>query len=173
MAIIQILGALLTIGGTSAWGLLGVLKLRRRSRDLAELCRTVAALRSELVTRLAPVPELIAHLAAQADEPIAAFLREVELHLPSLGEHSLFEIWQTALTAAPQLKLTPPERAAFMEIPRALGRYELAEQRNALQAVQRTLERFANDAEQRRRADSKTRGFIGIAAGVFVVLILL
>jgi len=39
--------------------------------------------------------------------------------------------------------------------------------------VERQLERFATEAEERRRSDSKTRAFLGFAAGFFVVLILI
>jgi stage III sporulation protein AB len=150
-----------------------VFTLRRRSRILAELLRAVAAMRAELVTRLTPVPELISRVAAQSAEPVAGFFRAVEARLPSLGELSLFELWQSALGASPELMLTPQEYAAFCEIPRALGRYDIAEQRAALMTAERELERFARLAEDKRLSDSKTRAFTGVAAGIFVVLMLI
>ena len=169
---IRLIGAALVIAGTTAYGIAGVVALQRRSRTLAELLRTVAAMRSELVTRLTPVPTLISHLAEQSAEPVAAFLREVGARLGSLGEVTLTQIWSDALAAVP-LGLNDAERTAFCEVPHALGRYDLAEQRVALLSVERQLERFATEAEERRRSDSKTRAFLGFAAGFFVVLILI
>jgi stage III sporulation protein AB len=163
----------LLILGTSAWGLLGVTRLRRRCRILAELARALGALRAELVTRLEPVPQLISLLSSRTREPVASLFRNVEARLPQLGETSFYDIWGQAVTATPELLLEPEEQRELREVPRALGRYDVEEQRVALERAERRFEEFSRRADEKRDADSKTRACIGVAAGVFLALILI
>ncbi|MDR2420593.1 MAG: stage III sporulation protein AB [Oscillospiraceae bacterium] len=170
---IKLLGAALLIGGTSACGISGAMRLRRRARVLAELVRALAAMRGELVTRLAPVPELIERAERQSAGPVGAFFRNVRLRLGELGDTALYELWSGAVGATPELMLTEEEAAVLREAPRALGRYDLAEQRDALLRAERRFEEFVRRADAKRDAEFKTRALLGAAAGVFVALLLL
>jgi stage III sporulation protein AB len=149
------------------------MRLRRRARALAGLARALAAMRSELVTRLAPVPELIERAERQSEEPVSAFFRNVRLRLGELGDTALYELWSDALRGTPELLLTGEESAALREAPRALGRYDLAEQRDALLRAEGQFEEFSRRAGAKRDAEFKTRALLGAAVGVFAALLLL
>ena len=170
---IKALGAILIICGTGAWGVAGVVKLRRRCRILAELTGAVVALRSEITTRLTPVPELISRLACETAAPAGTFFKNVEERLGNIGVLTLYDIWEKALCATPELSLQRDEQDALREVPRALGRYDIDEQRLALTRTERQLEQFLQRARDTQTRDSKIKGTIGVAAGIFIVLLLI
>ena len=170
---IKAFGVILVICGTSAWGVFGVLRLWRRCRILAELTGAVGAIRSEITTRLTPVPELISRLASETGEPVRSFFTSIVTRLGDIGEYTLYEIWYDALTNTPELLLLGDERDALREVPRALGRYDLEEQRLALSHTEQQLEQFRQRACDARVRDSKIKGTIGVAAGLFIVLLLI
>jgi stage III sporulation protein AB len=109
----------------------------------------------------------------QTAEPVRAFFRNVRRSLGGLGDMALYELWGRAVEETPELLLTEEEVSALRETPRALGRYDIAEQRDALLRAERRFEAFARRAAEKRDADSKTRAFIGAAVGVFAALLLL
>ncbi|NLB29250.1 MAG: hypothetical protein GX823_03355, partial [Clostridiales bacterium] len=165
--------AILVICGTSAWGISGVMRLKKRCRILAALTGAVGAIRSEITTRLTPVPELISRMALETAEPVKSFFKNVESRLGDIGVLTLYDIWDEALRGTPELSLLGDELDALKEVPRALGRYDLEEQRLALGRTERQLEQFLQRAREISGRDSKIKGFIGIAAGIFIVLILI
>jgi stage III sporulation protein AB len=130
-------------------------------------------MRSEIVTRLTPVPELMERMALQTAVPVSSFFRNIHARLGELGSVALYDIWAQTIDAAPELLLSQEERAALRELARSLGRYDAAEQRAALERAERSFEEFARRADERRGADSKTFAALGAAAGVFIVLILI
>ena len=170
---LKAIGAVLVICGTSAWGISGVIKLRRRCGILAELIGAIGTIRGEITTRLTPVPELISHLARETGGAVGLFFKNVEAKLGALGEQTLYDIWSTALENTPELLLQGDELNALREVPRALGRYELEEQRLALLRVETLFEQFRLRAAEKRTSDAKVKGVAGFCAGVFIVLLLI
>lgn len=173
MNMVKLLGALLVICGGCAWGVLEVMRLKRRCRILNELTSAVGAMRSEITTRLTPVPELISRMTRESAEPVRTFFVNVEKRLGSIGEATLYDLWGEALSETPELSLLQDELDALSDVPRALGRYELEEQRLALNRTERQLEQFSERAKQVYERDSKIKGFIGVAAGILIALLLI
>ena len=170
---VKALGAILIICGTSAWGISGVFRLKRRCRILAEMTGAIGAIRSEITTRLTPVPELITRIARETEEPVRSFFRSVEGRLEDIGALTLYDIWDDALTNTPELLLLRDEVEALRAVARALGRYDLEEQRLALSRAERQLEQFLQGARDIRARDSKIKRIVGVAAGIFIVLLLI
>lgn len=169
---IKLCGAVLLVAGTSAWGAMGVMRLRRRCRILADLVRSMAALRGELTTRLAPMPEVLERMEREFSAPVAEFFGAVRLRLDELGAATLFELWSDASERA-ELCLTAEERSVLRDAGRTLGRYDIDEQRAALERAERELTQLCRRAEQRCDRDSRTRAFVGVAVGLFATLLLI
>ena len=55
----------------------------------------------------------------------------------------------------------------------SLGRYDIGEQRSAIAYAERRMDEFLHKAEADREKNSKVHAFLGVAAGVFAVVILL
>ena len=87
--------------------------------------------------------------------------------------YSFAAIWRRSVETTPELLLTEQETQTLAELGFSLGRYDAKEQSNALSYTIRRMEIFLQKAEAQRDKDSKTQAFLGVAAGVFAVIILL
>ena len=170
---IRLLGALLMLAGSASWGFSGVLRLNRRARALAALTEAVGIIKSEVCDRLSPVPELLETLINRADRPADDFFRRVYKKLPKLGKSTFPEIWRQAAEESTALCLKETEKTALFALGNALGRYGAAEQGRELDYLARRFEGFLRDAEAEKKRDSGMHAALGLAAGVFCVIILL
>lgn len=170
---IRLIGAVLITAGTAAWGLLGVFRLRSRVKSLSAIVSALGVMKSEICDRLTPMPELLKLLAADATYPASALFINASEKIPSLGSKPFSAIWNQAVQDTPELLLTPPEALVLKELGMSLGRYDTGEQRSALLYAERRMDEFARKAEMERERNSKVHAFLGVAAGLFAVVILL
>ncbi|MDR1299652.1 MAG: stage III sporulation protein AB [Oscillospiraceae bacterium] len=168
---VRIVGAVLMMAGTTAWGLDGVMKLRGRCKSLRAITSALGVMRSEICDRLTPVSELAEALGAQAQYPVNIFFQNLTAGMRELGNARFSEIWQNAVTGTVQLQLTAREAITLSELGLSIGRYDVDEQRDSLLYVQRQMEEYAALAESTRSANSKLRAFLGVAVGIFAIII--
>ena len=168
---IKLIGAILLIGGTAAWGISGVLRLRARCRSLTSITHALGVMQSEICDRLTPMPELLSQLGEEAEYPARLLYKNAENKLSTLGNTHFGAIWRQAVTATPELLLTAPEEAALVELGTSLGKYNVEEQKNAISYTRRRLEEYVKRAEIVRETDSKVRAFLGVASGIFAVVL--
>ena len=170
---IRLIGAAMMIAGASAWGLLGVWRLKARAQTLFSLCAALGEIRNEVACRLTPVPEVIARVSQDGDGPVAAFFRRVEKKLPLLGSVSFGELWRQAAEESPEMLLRETEKTALSAFGQALGRYDAETQERELSYLLGRFEGFLRDAETEKKRDARMHAALGLAAGLFCVIILL
>jgi stage III sporulation protein AB len=170
---IRFIGAVLLITGAAAWGLMSVLKLRSRVKNLGALISALSVMKSEICDRLTPMPELLKQLGNEATYPASLLFKNASDKMPSLGSRSFSAIWSQAVLNTPELLLTPQEALVLTELGMCLGRYDIGEQRSAIQYAQRRMDEYSRKAETDRERNSKVHAFLGVAAGLFAVVILL
>ena len=170
---LRALGAAMMIFGASAWGVLGVVRLRERVRSLEAITAALGNVRCEICDRLTPLPEVISKLASEANYPASALFRKAEKKLSKLGSASFPELWREAVNETPELMLTKRENMAISDLGLTLGRYNADEQRREIEYMTGRFEKFLDEAETERKRDSKMHAALGVAAGVFCVIILL
>jgi stage III sporulation protein AB len=168
---IRAIGAILMLAGTTAWGLDGVMKLRGRCKSLQAITSALGVMRSEICDRLTPVSELAEALGKQAQYPVNLFFQNLSEGMRELGNSRFSEIWQDAVTGTVQLQLSPREAITLSELGLSIGKYDVDEQRDSLLYVQRQMEEYASLAERTCRTNSKLRAFLGVAAGIFAIII--
>ena len=171
---LSIIGAILLIGGSAAFGFSSVMRLRARSRNLQMIASALGVMQSEICDRLTPMPELLANLAVEMQQPVSLLFKNAEESMKSgLGALSFAEIWKQAVTETTELMLTAQEAGVLSELGLWLGRYNPEEQKTSLQYTQRRIEEFMRRADNERDTNSKTHAFLGVAAGIFAVVILI
>lgn len=170
---IRLFGALLITAGTAAWGLMNVFRLRRRVVCLQSLAGAVGLMASEICAALTPMPELLRRLSDDAAYPASCLYKNASEKMSALGDKPFSSIWTRAVRETPELLLTSEESLALEELGLFLGRYDVDEQKSALRRAQRRIEDFERRAEAERVRNSKVYGFLGFAAGVFAVVVLL
>ena len=170
---IKIIGAVLLVAGTAAWGLAGVMRLRNRAKNLAALASAVGAMKSEICDRLTPTPEVFEMLAAEAQYPANLLFRNASERMGAIGQKPFSDIWRGAAENTPELLLNAGEIDALCELGLFLGRYNVEEQRSAFDRAGRRLEEFTGRAESLRDTNSRMHAFLGVAAGLFAVVVLI
>lgn len=170
---IRIIGAVLITAGAAAWGLLGVFRLRSRVKNLGTIVSALGVMKSEICDRLTPMPELLKQMANEATYPASLLFKNAEQKISSLGSKPFSSIWGQAVVNTPELLLTSQEELVLTELGMSLGRYDIGEQKNAIQYAERRMSEFSRKAETERERNSKVHAFLGVAAGLFAVVILL
>ena len=170
---IRFIGAVLITLGTVAWGLLGVFRLRGRVKSLRAVTSALGIMKSEICDRLTPMPELLRNMADEATYPASQLFKNASERMTSIGMKPFSAIWSQAVKNTPELLLKPPEELVLTELGVRLGRYDITEQASAIQYTQRRMEEHIRKAEAERDNNSKVHAFLGIAAGLFAIIILL
>jgi len=170
---LNVVGAVLIIGATAAVGLSSVWRMRARVRVLSGLIVAIEAMKNEICDRLMPIPELLEQLARESDVPVDQLFHRAIREMADIGIQSFYFIWKAAVESAQTLELTKEERQTLIDLGRTLGRYDTEQQREALTYTLRRLEGHLRRAEEECTKHSRVHAVLGIAVGVFVVVILL
>lgn len=168
----RMLGAVLVIAGCGALGLAGVARLDGRVRDLGGLAAGLDALQRELGWRLAPLPQALDTAAKAARGTAADFFSRCARGSREPDGQPFQQIWNTALSAAP-LRLTAEDRVLLERLGPVLGRYDGDSQRLALEDTAAGLRSLQGDAADDRRRLGRVYGVLGMAAGLFVAILLI
>ena len=161
------LGALLIVSGTTFCGAAAARRLGRRTRVLASLASAAEMLASEIEFCMNPLPVIMGKLARRY-ETLAPLFGPCAKSIT--GESGFEANWSEAL-AASGLPLNADERTLLLELGGVLGRYDAQGQQNALAQVKRRLSDMLADARAEQAAKSKLFGFMGVAAGLLIVIL--
>jgi len=167
------MGAALVIGASAAFGLGSMWRMSLRVRVLRDLLTALGTMKNEICDRTTPLPTLIDHLAAETKPPVYRFFHRLQQKMADLGTRSFYAIWREAVEESGELELEETERATLADLGKTLGRYDIEEQAHTLRYTIRRLEGFLERAEEKKRLQGKVHAVLGMAVGVFVVLILL
>ena len=167
------LGAVLIIGATAALGFSSMWRMGARVKILTGLITALETMKSEVCDRLTPIPELLEQLAREADAPVDRFFQRVAEQMGTIGLRSFYLIWKTAVENSGDLELLEAEKQTLIDLGRSLGRYDTEQQREAFSYAHRRLETYLRRAEEDRAKGGRVHAVLGIAVGVFVVIILM
>ena len=169
----RLVGAILIVGATAAMGLSSVWQMEKRVRNLSGILTSLKTMKREICDRMTPMPELLEQLRSEAEPPVDQFFAQVIRQMENIGAKSFYSIWKSAVESAPDLALTEREAQALADLGRTLGRYDIEEQRSALDDTIGRMEDFWKAAVEERRSRGKVHAILGLVAGMFVVIILL
>ncbi len=170
---LKFIGAILLTAGAALWGFSGAKSLKDRASALSSITASIELMGYELCDMLTPVPELFGLLARQAPKPACILFQNAEERLKEIGAVPFSELWHEAIRDTHELMLTEQEILALSELGFSLGKYEIEEQRKAIETAKKQFEAFAKKAEEERDKNWKSQAFLGVAAGLFAVIILL
>jgi stage III sporulation protein AB len=170
--LIRLVGAVLLTGGSSALGFGAVRHLRDRVRQLRQLTEGLETVQRELGWRAAPLPEALCRAAEATKGPPSQFFQLCAQGAEHLNGRPFSQVWRQAAEAS-QLRLEPEDAEVLEQLGGVLGRYDGESQTQALEmAVSRLEEQRAQAAAQRDRL-GKVYGALGVAAGLFLLILLI
>lgn len=168
------LGALLVIGACTTLGLNARSKLRRRITVLSAMLDAIAFLRAEIEGPHTPLPELIDTLAHSENPDQSHLFREIQKRIERMPGMSLGYHWSsTVRDFAEDFCLGQEETAILRDASSFLGRYDAGQQLECLKYTTARLESCRKQACLEYRQHGNAYRTCGIAAGIFMVLILM
>ena len=170
---LKLIGAILVITGTCAWSGGGILRLKRHNDTLSGMISALHIMKSEICVRLSTMPEVAALLEKTIPYPVNTFFALVKKNLSKLGDMPFEEIWKKSIEGCGDLVLYEHEKTALIELGLSLGKYDIEEQKSAVLLAITRLEMFKKKAEAKKEHDTRIRAVLGMASGVFAVMILL
>ena len=166
------IGAALILAASCAFGAGMTKSLKTRVRHLSSLCQALLILKSEICTRLTPLSDAFEKLSREGP-PAASGLFDLALEgMKELGSVSMLSIWHSAVEGS-GLQLTDEERDCLSGVGAVLGSSDIEAQAAALDNAVDRFRMALPAAEEKCASDGKANAMLSMAAGIFVVLILL
>lgn len=169
---LQLIGAVLLLCASATFGFLAVQGLKERVKQLHFLITALEEMERELHCRLTPMPELLAALEARIPGPVGAFFSLCVSGLHNLGGRPFSKVWSEALEAA-DLHLEEGDRILVEELGSCLGRYDGQRQCDSIVQTRMRLEEHLADAAEQRNRLGRVYGTLSLAAGAFLVIVLI
>ena len=169
---VKILGAALILFGTCAWGFQRVKKLAYHVTTLDGVIASLERMKNEICVGFVPMKSVMERMSENADGPMREFFAEVSDKMEGLRRESFEMIWCTGVENARQLKLDRDERAVLSSLGAVLGKYDRRTQRSYIDKACSELARFRERAEHDREVNTRVHAYLGIAAGIFSVVVL-
>lgn len=164
------LGALMIIAGCVSIGGMTLRERRERVETLYALCAALRTMRAELITRLAPLPEVFHTLAENGAGAAGEFFAALYADMDSLGECGLAAIWQGACLRALCI-LRGDEVAAISALGAQLSLGSAEAAAEAVEACEGVL--HAAYLREKERLPQARRLCIGVAAAAGAMLVIL
>ena len=142
---------------------------RDRLQCLDSLIFSLGLMKAELSTNLASIPELCRILASEAKKEAADFFGELGKSFDMLGEENFASLWKKSAVKCLPL-LNEDELAEFISLGSVLGRYELAEQVNALNSCMEFMSLRLKELRLRYPADAKLSLGVSTAAALMILI---
>jgi len=170
---IKIIGALMIVCGTAAWGIGSVMRMKNRVVTLRSLITSLDIIKDEICVNLTPLPKVMELAWKASPKPASRFYKSVYSKVPEIPQEGFFGIWMKSLDECKELTMDTEERDVLIRLGSGLGKYDFDSQGRVIASAKRNLERIEDRAEKERAANSKLHAFLGVAAGMMAVVVLI
>jgi len=170
---VKAIAAGLILMACSGMGFVLASSYTQRVYHLRELIRLMQVLESEIQFSRTTLPTFLAVQAPLFRGVVGRFLTALSQGLQAGTGESFAALWQQALGILADNGLPPDVLEDLHFCGAALGRSDAAEQSKQIQQLLIRLERALAAAEQERDQHVRLWQYLGVAAGLFLVLLLI
>lgn len=167
------IGALLILASAAGIGASFSNDLKGRCMELRLLKQMIYMLRGEIKYTKTPLPEAFASIAVRMKEPFGSFLEELAKQLASLENQSFGELWNNQIKA--QLSgshLKREDKEQLGGLGEVLGYLDMEMQLSSIDLYLEQLELRIQDAQRAAQTKQKLYQSLGVAGGIFLVILL-
>lgn len=167
---LKLAGAALVVAASGALGAMSAKRLAERAAALAAFQRALELMRSEICARLTPLPEVMALLAGETEEPARSFFALCVLKEREKRGGPFAAVWSAALASLDGI-IGDAGTEAMRELGGTLGRFDAERQGEVIAAAGRRIGALLEKAELERAREGRSRAAIGLAAGAAMAII--
>ena len=169
---LKLLGVLLVVVGSAAFGFGSASGIRRQIRLLQELIARLQDMKSQIAYRMTPLPELLEQMAVACHTELAAFFTAFAENMTGNMLMSVPVAASMALECTHNLPLDAEGQETLRTFCQSLGLYDLDGQLAALNLAQTRLQQQLDTLEASKRARCRSYQTIGVCAGLAIAVIL-
>jgi stage III sporulation protein AB len=171
---LKLVGAVLIMASASGIGVSLGMDLKQHCRELRQLKQMIYLLRGELKYTRTPLPEAFEQTALRMPEPFGSFLREAAEEMRRMDGRTFGEVWREEIGHhLTSTRLKPEEREQLGALGEVLGYLDLDMQLSAMDLYLEQLELSIQNAQESMGARQRVYQSLGVAAGIFLVILLL
>lgn len=147
---------------------------KRKLLFLKDMCEMYRLLQSEIGYTALPLPEIFRIVGDKMRAPFGEKLLSVSSRMTFESGEDFCDIWNNEMSECiREIPLTNPQKELLLKFPQWTGMNEKLGQANALERHIEELESLISQMEKEERNKNKVIMSLGIAAGFFMVIILL
>lgn len=174
MIIMKIIGAVLVITSSSAFGFYMSSSLKDRIEDMKELKKNILILRGDIRYGSTPLPEAIGAIAGRHEGNFAKFFTHIYEELIKLDGVRFFDIWKIAVEQKlKDTSLNKNDKEHLMKLGENLGYLDKDMQINIIDLYIEQLEAEILEASKVLKEKAHLYNTLGVMAGIFVTIIML
>lgn len=169
---LKLIGAVLLLSGSVGLGVSSVRNLERRVKTLRSMSTALELMKCELDFRAPPMRELFGAAAKGTSEPASSFFYTCAEKTKQMEGRPLAELWRQCMEER-LTALTDAEAECLMSVGTVLGRYDVQSQQCVLTQTREQVNGYLNEAVQDRQRKGRMYGALSMAAGIFLVIVML
>ncbi|MCI8418660.1 MAG: hypothetical protein HFI33_14395 [Lachnospiraceae bacterium] len=170
---LKIVGSILILCCSAGLGMAGSQDLKKHCMELRILKQAVYMLRGEIKYSKAPLPEAFGALAARVASPFGEFFLNLERELGLQDGRSLSQLWREGVKQELRTTcLSREEKERLQQLGEGLGYLDLEMQLSTIQLYLEQLDGDIARAQEEIRTKQKLYRSLGVAGGIFLVILL-
>ena len=171
---LKVAGACLIMISAAGIGASFSADLKKRCRELRVLKQLVYMLRGEIKYTKSPLPEAFYHISVRLPRPFGPFLAGTAEALGKADGRTFGDIWREQIEASlSDSHLNRTDKSQLETLGEVLGYLDLEMQLSAIDLYLEQLEISIREAENSIGAKQKLYQSLGIAGGIFLVILLI
>ncbi len=171
---LKVLGSILVLLCSAGLGAAGSMDLKRHCMELRFLKQAVYMLRGEIKYSKAPLPEAFGSLSKRLPAPLSEFFSHLEEELLRPEGQNLGDVWRKEIERSlKQSTLKKEEKQKLQNLGESLGYLDLEMQLSTMELYLEQLEEDIVLAQEEIRTKQKLYQSMGIAGGIFLVILLI
>lgn len=171
---LKLTGAVLILISAAGIGISCSQDLKKRCMELRILKQMIYMLRGEIKYTKTPLPEAFAHIAVRLPEPFCGFLQKTAEKMSALAGCSFPKLWQEQIrTQLSSTHLKREDKEQLEGLGNVLGYLDLEMQLSSMELYLEQLELGIQKAQEELAGKQKLYQSLGVAGGIFLVILLI
>lgn len=171
---IKLIGCILLFAGAVGYAYSLCKERRLQIRQLLQIQYFYKLLQNEILYSGLPIPDVLLSVAGNVEEPFGSAFLEIGRNITLQQEQSLADIWKRHLhKALLESRLSEKQKESVLKLPESLQFFDRQGQAKALQRQIEEMDKMIRPLEEEEKNKNKVIMSLGIAAGVFLTILLL
>jgi len=171
--VLRTIGALLVVMGAAGTGVGLSVFVRHSAGILQQLIMSLEQMKSEILFRKTPLPELTARLAENCGGEVGSFWSEVSDGLRIGQARSVCEVMRRALSGRAAGSFPAQARRTLQNLGAGLGNYDAAGQVRAVDLALSRLGGLFTELRDEQKSRMKSYCTLGVCAGLALAILML